>query len=195
MPEYEPLGLSIRVKRLMEIRAKLKELKSQEDSIRETIVDDARVGWLGREHLLPTTTITIPATFWITTEFVSVHDFVDSRFPTWELIASHEDPVFNDTTLVLRKLPEYMPFTYEDDEVKVSKVSVEPTPEIDQESLQAEDPNLYRRLFKPVVVVELDEKALSDAIEEDPKVPSILMRHQFSKRATQQRISASEVKE
>jgi hypothetical protein len=186
--------LSQRVTDLMQTRNEIKRLKKLEDELREIVVTSGVLSWEGREHLLPTTTISIPDEFWETTKFESVEDFVDSRFPTWDLIDKHEDHGALSTILILRKKPEYMPFIYDDDDVKVNKVSVEPTPEIDQETLMAERPDLYRQLFKPVTVMELDEQALSDAIEQDQEIPAILMRHQFSSRAPQQRISASEVK-
>lgn len=189
-------NLNIRAKALMEIRQEIKILKEEEDALRGSIVEEAQAEWEGREHLLPTTTITIPRIFWetIPKKFSTLDDFLESRFPTWDLIHLEEDNVNGSATFILRKRPEFMAFAYEDNFVKVSKVSVEPTPEIDQETLKAEKPELYDKLYKPVTVMELDEQALSDAIEEDAEVPSILMRHQFTARAPQQRISASEVK-
>lgn len=183
------------VQNLMRVRQEIKTLQKEEDTLRSVVVEDAIEEWEDRQDLLPTTTISIPDEFWDKTGFVSVFDFVESRFPTWDLIDSHEDHGALTTILILRKRPEFMPFLFEDDDVKLSKVAVEATPEIDEETLKAERPDLYNKIFTPVTVMQLNEEELQKAIEEDPEVPSILMRHQFTKRAPQQRISAKEVTE
>lgn len=164
-----------------------KQIKKEKDELRAQLFDYAVQDYDGKEYLLPTTTITVPTSFWVSTG-LTIQGFLDRSFPTWDLISCDTDDARCLATFVLRKKPLYMPFKYENDEVKLSKTAVEPTPDIDLETLKAETPTLFEKITSQRVIEELDGEKLQSALAEDPEVHSVLMRHTVYSREPQQRV-------
>jgi hypothetical protein len=127
-----------------------------------------------KKSLRPVTTITVPADFWDKTG-MSVDEFLDTRFPGWELERVSDD------NLVLRKLPEYMPSEINVDGTKVTKTVSEYTPVIDWDSLAKELPDLFEILAFPKTEYVLDEVELERLMEDRPEVTSELRRHMIVK--------------
>lgn len=169
-----------------------KNAKKNKDELREKLFAIASESYEGKEYLLPITTITIPNSFWHSTE-ITPEEFVESRFPTWDV--THVEPALDtdETTFILRKKPEYMPYSYEGQSHKVSKQAVEPTPEIDWESLNNEFPEIFTKIAKEVVSYELDEQGVAELQKEIPDFMSILQRHVKVTRKPQQRVSVKEL--
>lgn len=178
--------------RLKKLSDQEKDIKAEKDGLRSELFNYGAKDYEGKEYLLPTTTITVPKIFWHTTGFTEF-DFIRSRFPTWDIEVAEYDDLANTTTFVLRKNPLYAPFKYEDDALKLSKSVTEPTPEIDFESLKAERPDLFDKITKEVISLELDGEALEAAIAEDQEVVSILTRHTKYTREPQQRVAIKEL--
>lgn len=180
------------VKELKSLNDLEKEIKAKKDNLRAELFDYGVQDYDGKEWLLPTTTITVPKTFWLTS-IMTPKDFIESRFPTWDLLSVEEDPAMFITIFVLRKKPLYMPYKYEDDNYKLSKSVTEPTPEIDWETLTAERPDLFDKLAKPVIHWELDGEVLEEMLKEDDELRSILTRHTKYNREPQQRVAIKEL--
>jgi hypothetical protein len=165
-----------------------KEFKKQKEELRAELFAYAASDYEGKEYLLPITTVTVPKTFWYTTD-MDPQEFLASRFPTWDLQYSEEDPITYETTFILRKKPEYMPFSYEDDNLKLSKSSTEPTPEVDWETLKQEREDLFEQIVQETVVYELNGDRLQELINEDKETLAIFQRHTRYTRDPQQRVS------
>jgi len=177
---------------LAALTAEEKELKIKKDDLRRQLFTYGAKDYEGKEHLLPTTTITVPIEFFFSTG-LDEEAFLNRSFPTWEVIGREKNNAHSSVTYVLRKKPVYMPFSYEDDDFKLSKTTTEPTPEIDLETLKAERSELYEAITSKEVRVILDGDKLQVAIEEDQEVISILMRHTKYTRESQQRVGIKNV--
>lgn len=157
-----------------------KELKKSREELREEffrLLDD---GLSGREHVLPVKTIEVPDAFWATTGMTK-EQFVDSRFPGWKIEHCEKNITTNQTVFVLKRDPSYVPgmvdATFGDTHIRVSKEIAEYTPEIDWTTLQAERPDLFEKLAKTKVVLELDDDELERLAVENPEELATLQRH------------------
>jgi hypothetical protein len=181
-------GLMERLARLNRLEKSIEEKKKE---ARAELFIVAEIDYEDKRHLLPTTTVTVPKKFWEKTGMTE-QDFLDSRFPTWEIEHAEYDDVAGETTLILRKKPLFMPFSAEGDEYRLSKTTTEPTPDVDWETLSAERPDLFKKLAKPVTTFELDGDKLLELMEDDRSIQSVLMRHTKYTRQPQQRVSVKE---
>lgn len=168
---------------LYHVTAQEKELKVRKEELREElfkIADNEQP-----EHLLPVSTIEVPFEFFDKTG-MTYEAFLQSRFPTWDL----QDYQVTETGVVfiLRKGASYMPWKHEDEFYKVSKSPVEPTPELDWDTLATELPDLFGRIAKEKITYEVDEAEFNKALQEDPTVYEALRRHSKFTRATSQRV-------
>jgi len=177
---------------LKTITEKEKEIKKEKDSLRSKLFQYGVNWYEGREYLLPTTTVTVPDSFWKLTGMDS-ETFLASRFPTWDLISVESIPSLNQTVFVLRKNPIYMPFSWDDDEIKLSKTVTEPTPEIDFKTLAEARPDLFKKITREVVTREIDGDALEKEIADNPETISVLLMHTKYMREPQQRVGIKEL--
>jgi len=133
-----------------------------------------------KEHLLPVRTIEVPDGFFDKTGMTRF-DFVMTRFPGWMVEHCERNTATGITVFVLKKDPHYMPDTIdvEDDEgtIRVAKEVSEATPEIDWDSLQKERPDLYEKLAREKVVLEVNDEALEKMVTEEPEDMAVLQRH------------------
>lgn len=192
MTEENPNVLDEILAELNEVNKLEKELKVQKETLRKQLFEIAADSYKGKEYLLPITTVTIPKEFWYTTG-LPPDEFLLTRYPTWDLTHTEDDPMLQATTFVLRKKPEYMPFSFDGESLKVSKQSTEPTPEIDWETLEAEQPQIFEKVAKKVVHLELNEDAIPELQKEYSDFTSILQRHVKVTREPQQRVSIKEL--
>lgn len=168
---------------LYHVTSQEKELKTRKEELRDELFGIANSEQ--PESLLPTSTIEVPFGFFDKTG-MTYTEFLDSRFPTWDL----QDYKVKESSVVfiLRKGKSYMPWKYEDEYYKLSKSPVEPTPEIDWDTLKAEREDLFTRLAKEKIVYEINEKEFNKLLQEDPTVYEILRRHSKFTRAVSQRV-------
>jgi hypothetical protein len=173
------------VAHLHELNEEEKQLKSEKEKLRQELFSYADSEQ--SEFLLPTTTIEVPRTFWYATK-LSPQEFLASRFPTWDLISHENDPTRFVDILVLRKKKEFMPWKYEDEDYSLSKTPIEPTPEIDWDTLEQERPELSKRLKQAKVIYEINEEELNNVLQEDPTVYEVLRRHSTFTKTPSQRV-------
>lgn len=168
---------------LYHVTTQEKELKARKEELRDELFGVANREQ--PEHLLPTATIEVPFEFFNTTG-MTYDDFLKSRFPTWDL--QDYEVKDNSVVFILRKGKSYMPWKYEDDYYKLSKSPVEPTPEIDWDTLEIERPDLFGRLAKEKITYEVNEEEFNKLLQEDPTVYEVLRRHSKFTRAVSQRV-------
>lgn len=186
------MGIADIAERLARIKRLEKSLEDKKDEARAELFAYVVEDYESKPHLLPTTTVSVPKEFWLKTGMTEA-DFMSSRFPTWDIEHSEYDDLAMLTTFILRKRPDYMPFSDDGEDYKLTKTTTEPTPDIDWETLSAERPDLFRALSKPVTHFELDGDKLLELMEEDREIQSILMRHTNYTRAPQQRVSVKKI--
>jgi hypothetical protein len=119
--------------------------------------------------------VEVPQQFFKVTQ-ISHEDFVSTRFPGWDLTKKMEDDP-NKVIFILRKQPALMSKIIEMDDAQLTKIVAEYTPEVDWETLEKEDPDLYNRISQKVETTEINEAALERESQENPEVFSILRRH------------------
>lgn len=134
----------------------------------------------GRDHILPVKTIEVPDEFWEKTQMTK-DEFVQSRFPGWDVEHCEKNTALGQTVFVLKQNPHFIPGTVEVESkqglVRVSKEVAEYTPEIDWETLQKERPDLFEKLADTKVVLVLDEYELEKLSVEAPEELATLQRH------------------
>lgn len=160
----------------------LKRLEDAKKELRQELFEVADDSYEGKDYLVPVTSIYVPIEFFEKTG-MSYEDFVATRYPAWELVSKSGD--FDIKVLILRKKTEYMPWEYEDDEVSVARSISEATPDIDWDSMQLVDPDLFDRLAIPVTKYELNESVLQGAINEDKSIVTRLRLYTVSKKPVQ----------
>jgi hypothetical protein len=136
--------------------------------------------WGGRDHLLPVRTVEIPETFFKTTG-MSQAEFVETRFPGWDVEHVELNTVSRNRIFVLKRNPKYLGRVVEvnagGDLVQVAKDVSEFTPEIDWTTLKQERPDLYERLARHVIHTEVNEEELEKMYQETPEDIATLERH------------------
>jgi hypothetical protein len=148
-----------------ELVNKIKKLEDRKKELREQIFLLADNSYEGKEYLLPTTSISVASDFLDKFFNGNVGEFVRSRFPAWNLLTTSVGS--EGLILVLRKRPEFMPFSFEDEEVKLSRSPAESTPSIDWDIMKEYDAPLFGRVAKSVLTYELNEDELQKVISED----------------------------
>lgn len=158
----------------------------------DLLEDDIR----GKSHLLPVQTIEVPKEFFGTTGMTE-RDFIASRFPGWDVEHVEVNIAAGVHTFVLKKNARYIPNVVEVEldgrKLRVSKEISEYEPDIDWNTLEAEDPKLFERLVRWEPTPVLDEDALEKMIEEKPEVLEKLRRH-FKVKSPSLRATAREIK-
>lgn len=172
------------VAKLLEVTEEEKEVKARKEELREELF--AYADEQQPEHMIPLSTIEVPFSFFDVTG-MDYEVFLISRFPTWDL--KDYKLVENGVVFILRKKRSFLPWKYEDDSHKLTKSPTEPTPEIDWETLKAEQPELFTRIAREVVTLEIDEEEFESALKEDPTLYDVLRRHSKFTRAASQRVS------
>jgi hypothetical protein len=176
-----------RQERLKEIARKLWETKQAKDQIeqnrKELAADLYRLleyDFRNKDHLLPVVTIEVPEEFFTRTGLTR-QEFIDTRFPGWDVEHEEVNITTEMTTFVLKRNPRYMGGVVEvpdgDHTIRVSKTISEYTPEIDWDTLAKERPDLMKRLATPVTIYELNEDELEKLFHENPEDVPILKRH------------------
>lgn len=173
------------VSELFHVTEQEKELKARKEELRDELFGVAQSEQA--DHMLPSTSVEVPLTFFDRTG-MTYESFLESRFPTWDLQAKEIDWDKDSIVFILRKNKHYMPWKYEDEYYKLSKSPVEPTPEIDWDTLRAELPELFDRIKQEKIVYEVNEVEFNKALHEDPTVYEALRRHSKFTRATSQRV-------
>lgn len=188
----KPITLDNTIRELHKLNALEKKVKARKDEVRSDLFEFGTLSYDGAEHLRPTTTVTVPQEFWEKTGLTE-SEFLATRFPTWEVEAAEYDDLAGETTFILRKLPEFLPYKYENEDYKLSYVATEPTPDIDWVTLGAERPDLFHKLAKPVTTFVLDEDKLVAMLEGEPEIIAVLTRHTHYSREPQKRVTIKEI--
>lgn len=151
---------------------------SEYDQARRKFMSLTTEEYRQNEAILPVRTIEVPDEFFEKTGMDELA-FVLSRFPGWQV--EHRDKKEGSTIYVFRKDPNYMPDSVEIHEgeitIRVSKEVSDYTPEIDWDTLKQERPDLYKRLAKRRMVLEVNEGEFNKMVEEDPHEMAVLERH------------------
>lgn len=168
---------------LFDISEEEKQSKKNRSDLREELFRLLEYEFQGRDHILPIKTVEVPETFWEATG-MSKSEFVQTRFPGWNVEHVEKNIITKQTVFVLKRDPRYLPGVVEledDPLIKVSKEVAEYTPEIDWTTLQQERPDLFEKLAKPKVVLELDDDALEKIANTEPEELATLERHMIVK--------------
>lgn len=116
---------------------------------------------------------------------MSKEEFVRTRFPGWNVEHCEKNVSTGKTVFVLKQDPQFIPgvvdVNTDDGLVRVSKEVAEYTPQMDWETLAAERPDLFDKLSKTRVVLDLDEDALEKLAAENPEELATLQRHMIVK--------------
>lgn len=169
---------------LFDISEEEKTNKKQRSELKEEFFRLLEYDFKGRDHILPVKTIEVPDSFWQSTKMTK-DEFARSRFPGWNVEHVEKDITTGMTVFVLKRDPHYIPGIVEisneyddgDTTIKVSKEVAEYTPEVDWTTLQQERPDLFERLSKPVITLELDDNELEKIANEQPYELATLERH------------------
>jgi len=195
-----------REERLQHIARELYEAKSDEKMVKEDVgrlreeffrLHDE--GFKGQTYRLPVKTIEVPDAFFEITD-MGIDEFVESRFPNWNVEHIEKNTALNKTVIVLKQDYRYVPGVVDvqdgDKTIRVSKEVSEYTPEIDWTTLKEERPDLFERIAQPITSYEIDEVGFSKLIDESPEELATLQRHMRVKpptiRATARRIKTDE---
>lgn len=178
--------------RQMKISRLTKKLDEWKKQVRDQLFEIADSSYGEQNYLLPTITMSVPLVFFERTG-LSNEGFLATRFPAWELLHSEDED--DHRVFVLKKLPAYAPYSVAGDEYEISRSVSEMTPEVDWETMKAEDPNLFMLLAKPVESYELDVNVFQD-LSKNPEFDAqgFLARHSIHRKPTL-RVLAKEVKD
>jgi hypothetical protein len=172
---------------LFEVNEGNKEGKQNREKLISEFYRLLDAGFKGRDHILPVKTIEVPDAFWNSTQ-MSKDEFVESRFPGWNVEHVEKNITTGKTVLILKRDPSYLGSVVEveteDGNVKVAKEIAEFTPEIDWDTLNAERPDLFEKLAIYKTVVELNDAALERIAMETPEELAVLERHMRVKKPT-----------
>lgn len=157
-----------------------KHNKKEREELKQEFLRLLEHDFKGRDHVLPVKTIEVPQGFWTATSMTK-EEFVQSRFPGWNVEHVEKNVSTGITVFVLKQNPHYIAGVVEiqtdNGLVKVSKEVAEYTPEIDWDTLRNERYDLFERLAKPVISLELDEDELGLIAVEQPEELATLQRH------------------
>lgn len=166
-----------RISRMLKaLEARKKELRDQFFKFADEFVKD-------NTHLLPTISIRVPLNFFKVTGMT--HDeFIKTRYPHWSVTAISESD--DNMIFVLRKRPEFMPYSSVAGEFEISRSVSELTPKVDWETMEQADPDLFTAFAKPIQTYELDTEAFQRFMAENPgfDAQGFLARHSIHKEPT-----------
>jgi len=161
-----------------------KRVKAEREELRSDLFRLLDYDFKGKDHLLPVRTFEVPEQFFRDTG-LSYDEFVKTRSPGWKVEHVEKNVTTDLTTFVLKKDPNYVNRIIEVDadegKIQVSKEISEYPPEIDWETLVVERPDLYEKLAKEVVVIQLNDEELEKLFEEQPEELAVLQRHMVVK--------------
>jgi len=165
---------------LYEVSQEIANLEDQRYQLRKQLFEIATEENDKPFYSLPTKSVELPDGF-LKKVGLTKDEFFDSRYPGWKIIAEEKN------VYIIKKLPEFLPFEYVDPEsrIKVAKQIQESTPEVDWETLEKDDPELYKELGMIVSHLELNEAKYYELSQKDPEVISILQRHLKMKKPVQ----------
>ena len=114
---------------------------------------------------------------WFTKMEITEDEFLETRFPSWELVDRKEH--FGLVVFLLKKDIDYMPYTFTNVDLgkTLGKQIQEYDPTIDWASLHKDNPEVFYIIAKEVTFYELDEEALHDLLQTNPEVLELLSRH------------------
>lgn len=163
-------------RQLVEIAEREKQIKAEKEEAREAFFNLVARKSDSHSPVEAIRTIEVPLSYFETTGQTK-EEFVASRFPGW--ITEHVERTITKPTVVfvLKRDPAYQTGSIEVDGVRVSKVVSEYTPEVDWETLEKEDPMLFKKLAAPQIEYVLNEDALEKMMYETPEDLAVLQRH------------------
>jgi len=168
----------------------LKRIDEQKKRVRENFFKFANSA---PKEQLPQISITVPNRFFVATD-LSLAEFLESRFPACDIMAVEKLPEEDETLFVLRKKPDYVPFVAEGESLQLLRSVSEFTPEVDWDTFEKVDPEIFEQLARPVQTYELDGERLQQLLKEDPTVINVIQRHTKHRKPTV-RVLATEKKE
>ncbi len=165
---------------LLDTAEEIAELEKQRYALRKELFDLATEENDQPFYNVPTKSIELPEGF-LKKVGLTKEEFFETRYPGWKIIAEQ------DNVYILKKLAQYLPWEYVDPEthIKVAKQIQESTPDVDWESLQKDDPDLYKELGKIVSHLELNEERFMELSDEKPEIIATLQRHLIMKTPVQ----------
>lgn len=155
--------LAYRQHRLSKLLKALDEMKKK---VRAEFFQEANEFYQKEHWHLPTTTWLVPWDFFDKTG-MSREEFVKTRFPSWNVISSKEDD--EGVVYVLRKKAQFMPWSYQSDELEITRSVSEMTPEVDWDSMKKVEPELFEKFAKEVMSYELDADAFNEYQNQNPQ--------------------------
>jgi len=159
-----------------------KEIKIHREVVRDEFSRLVQDEVKDKEYLQPVKSIEIPDEFFHSTG-LSKEEFVASRFPGWNVEHLEKDIAKNTTSFVLRRDPNYIPYSIvvdedEESELRVSKSIAEYNPEIDWDAMMASDPDLFEKIAWPKKIeYEMNEEEFKKLIEEEPEILAEIQRY------------------
>lgn len=129
-----------------------------------------------KPELLPVITAEVPLEFFECTG-ISYDEFIETRYPGWIIEHLERNITTDNVVFVLRRDPMYVTDKVVIDNIQVSKVVAEYTPEIDWESLEKENPELLERISRTEVIRKIDDDKMQEMMEHSPADLAILRRH------------------
>lgn len=184
-------------RQLYDAKTAEKDAKSNVSEFRDEFFRLHDEEFKNKDFLLPIKTVEVPEEFFTRTG-LSKQEFVDSRFPGWQIQHCEYNSATGNTVFVFRKDTKFMPgvIDIEDDDgatIRVAKEISEFTPDIDWETLKNERPDLYDKLARPVLTYEINEEEFNRLVAEQPEELATLQRH-MTVRNPVLRVTARKVK-
>ena len=169
-------------KKLQKVDIARKKIEAERDALKAELFIVAAAE--NKTKTLPRKVITIEASFWKKTKLSEAHFFA-TRFPSWNIVGKESNE--QQATFILERDPHFVPWSYTDEEslVRIGKRISESAPDIDWNTLAAEDEALFARLAKPKVIYELDKVEFEKVMAAEPDALSVLSRHLTTKRPTE----------
>lgn len=153
--------LALRQSRISKLLKKIEALKKQ---VRLEFFEAADGSFEEQIHLLPMTSISVPQKFFEATG-MSHADFLGTRYPSWSQTAISEED--GNVIFVLRRKRDYMPFTHVTDDLELARSVSETTPEIDWDSMEKVEPDLFKAFAEPVTTYTLNTESFNRLVSED----------------------------
>lgn len=157
-----------------------KKAKRLKEDLRGTLFNYAAIH--NSNEVLAQRRVEIPMGFF-SKAGISEADFFATRHPGWRVIDKESNEDEGVVEFLLEEDPDFKPFsvttTREEDgkRVVVGKTVQRNSPEIDSETLQRAEPELYDKIYRPVITYEVDVNALEQLLNEEPDVVAKLELH------------------
>lgn len=168
------MSISEIARELKKVDVLRKEVEARRSFLRDEFFNEA-TGHV-RTSSLPRKVVVIENSFWARAELNETHFFV-TRYPSWRVVERKSNEV--EATYILERDPSFVPWSFTDEEtnIVVARQIVEATPEIDWVTLHKDRPDIFDRISRPKVIIELDEEGFGKATEEFPELPEVISRH------------------